>query len=405
MTAPQRMACVGGLFLFAAFFFAATEAAEKDLPNKAGWHVEEDPAPQIKGPFNTTDSIPVAFQGHYIFPSIPSAFVAVTPPKTKDVYQVYDLRTMKPVGKPITLKNRFSVFTRPALSPDGKHLAVRVKQDASSTIEVWSVESGKSVRRLPLETDDRVKPKYFDLLGKDRLQVAKHRDEFPRYTVRTTFQTWNIETGKEVSKFTNPLVPDGRWFTFSGGGRYQWMEQTGGWFLLLVWDMNTGKMVGEREFQGQKDTWGIAAGLAVSPDGKEVAMLWQPKDRGKTFGRLLCWEVKTGKKLFDHTLANEWPEMAYLGTKGGAATIQWWPERSGWLLFGHLLVDRDSGKVVHKIGKPPLFTGAMEERRFLDRDHVTTLEGTFDKKLEVIALPRKEIDDAVKKARAGKAGD
>jgi len=37
---------------------------------------------------------------------------------------------------------------------------------------------------------------------------------------------------------------------------------------------------------------------------------------------------------------------------------------------------------------------------FLDAHHLTSVEGTFDKKLKVIALPRKEIDELVRKARA-----
>jgi WD40 repeat protein len=390
------------LVLLAALSSSGLPAQEKkkgDLPHNVGWHLEPDAVAPLKGPFNLTDSIAVAFQGRAIFPSTPSAYVLVTPPRTKDEYQVYDLRTMKAVGKPITIPNRFSAFTHPVLAPDGKHVAVRIKEGGSSTIEVWSVETGKSVRKLEVEADKNIKPKYFDLLGKDRLWVAKHRSEFPLYTVRTTFQVWNIDTGKEVAKFTNPLVPDPRWFTRSAGNRYQWMEQTGGWFLFLVWDLTTGKLVGEREFQPRKGTWGMAAGMSFSPDGKEMAMLWQPKDRGKKYGVLMSWDVKTGKKLVEHTIENEWPHMAFLSA-GGTQNLQWWPERRGWLLFGHLLVDRDSGKVVHRLGKQPGFSGAIEARRFLDSWHVTNLKGTFDKQLEVIALPRKEIEAAIKKARS-----
>jgi hypothetical protein len=361
-----------------------------DLPNKAGWHVEPDAVVPLKGPFNLSGAIPVAFQGKVVFPSTQSAFVAVTPTRAKGVYQVYDLRTMKPVGRPIAVASPFSPFTVPALAPDGGHLAARVKRGTGSAIEVWSVANGKSGYQLDAEPEGDIKAKYCDLLGRGRLWVAKHPGEHPKYTVRTTFEVHDIEAKRLVASFTNPLVPDGRWFTFSAGGRYQWMEQTGGWFLFLVWDLTTGRMVGEREFQGQKETWGIASGLAFSPDGKEMAMLWQPKDRGDTFGRLLCWETASGKKLCDHALGNDWPKMAYLGG-GGRRCLQWWPGQ-GWLLFGHLLVDHDSGRVVHRIGKPPAFSGAIEERRFLDAWHVTALEGALEKKLRVVALPRRQIE-------------
>jgi hypothetical protein len=390
---PRTLAAVAAL--------ASVALAQKDLPNKAGWNVEADAAEVLKGPFDTDTGIPVAFQGTFFFPSTPSRYVAVNPPKTKDTYQVYDLVTMKPVGKPVVIDNRFSTFVNPALSPDGKHFAARVKQDNTSAVEVWSVESGKSVLKLDPEKDDDVKPKYVDLLGKGRLWVAKHKSEFPKFTVKTTFEVRDVKTGKEICKYTNPLVPLGKWHTFSGTGRYQFMEQTGGWYLFLVWDTKTGKMVGEREFQAKGFSWGQAAGLAFSPDGTEMAMLWRLGNRkADEWGRLLVFETKSGKRLFDHKLDYGLIQnIDSLWSHGGTHCLQYWPAKRGWLLFGHLLVDRESGKVVHKIGKAPGFAGAIQDRRFLDGEHVTDVEGTFEKKLKVIKLPMKEIDAAVKKAR------
>jgi WD40 repeat protein len=238
--------------LLVALASVAAQGEKDDLPNKAGWNVEADVAETFRGPFNTKKGIP--FRDTYFFPPIPSRYVAVTPPKTRDTYQVYDLVTMKEVGRPVVIANRFSNSVHPALSPDGKYLAARVKQGKSSFVEIWSVQTGQSVRKLDPEKDDEVKPKYVALPGKDRLWVAKHKSEFPKYTVRTTFEVRDVKTGKEVCKYANPLVPLGKWHTFSGGGRYQFMEQTGGWFLFLVWDTETGKLVGEREFQGRKET-------------------------------------------------------------------------------------------------------------------------------------------------------
>ena len=111
----RRSACGVTLALLAVL--AVPAAAQKDppLPNKAGWHVEPDPVAPLKGPFNLTGFVPVGFQGKYVFPTAPSAFVATNPTRTRDVYQVYDLRTMRPVGKPITIAKPFSPFMMPAL--------------------------------------------------------------------------------------------------------------------------------------------------------------------------------------------------------------------------------------------------------------------------------------------------
>jgi hypothetical protein len=375
-------------------------------PEKSGWFVRPDPGLAFKGPFNLRFGAPVAFQGTYVFPTTPSPFVAVNPPGTKDVYQVYDLRTMRPVGKPVAIPHRFLPFTQPVLSPDGKYLAARVRVggaalrlDAPTTIEVWSTATGKSVRKLPAEANNNIKPRYYDLLGKGRLWVAKHPDEHPLHTVRTTFQVYDVASGKEKACFHNPLVPLGKWATFSAGGRYQWMEQTGGWFLFLVWDLNTGKLVGKRELQPKEAPFGQAAGLAFSPDGTEMAMLWRVNKRPDTWGRLLVFDTTTGRQLHDHRIGYDPPHIDSLWELGETRCLQWWPEKRGWLLFGHLLVDRESGAVVHKLGPAPAFALAVEDRRFLSPFHVTYLEGVFDKQLKVAMLPRREIEAAVKKAR------
>ena len=66
-------------------------------------------------------------------------------------------------------------------------------------------------------------------------------------------------------------------------------------------------------------------------------------------------------------------------------------------------VDSESGAVVWKLGEEvPTSEGQMVTRRFLDRDHVTTVTGKFEKKMTVEALPRARIDEAVKKARGQK---
>jgi hypothetical protein len=264
------------------------------------------------------------------------------------------------------------------------------------------VQTGQSVLKLDPEKDDAVKPKYVDLLGKDRLWIAKHKSESPRYTVRTTFEVRDIKTGKEICKYTNPLVPLGKWHTFSGGGRYQFMEQTGGWFLFLVWDTHTGKLVGEREFQARKDTWGQAAGLAFSPDGTEMAMLWR-LGKKPLWGRLLVFETRTGRKLYEHDLGYDLlNHIDSLWSEGGTRCLQYRPGKRGWLLFGHLLLDRESGKVVYTIGKAPRFSGEIQDRRFLDDEHVTDLEGTFEKQLKLLKLPLRDIEDAIKNARGKK---
>src|SRR5262249_26255080 len=158
----------------------------------------------------------------------------------------------------------------------------------------------------------------------------------------------------------------------SGGGRYQLMEHTSReHYVILAYDLKTGKKAGEFEFQGKKDAWGQAGGIAVSPDGTEIAMIWRGAKKAP-WGRPALLGTETGKKLLDHEINYDVIEnVDSLWHDGGTRCLQYWPAKRGWLIFGHLLVDRESGKVVHKIGDVPKFAGAIQDRRFLDGEHVT----------------------------------
>jgi hypothetical protein len=124
-------------------------------------------------------------------------------------------------------------------------------------------------------------------------------------------------------------------------------------------------------------------------------MIWRLGNKPKSWGRLLCWEVKTGRKLVDHNLGYEPNSIDSLWFKGGTTCIQWLPDGSGWLLFGHLLVDYETGAVVGKLGSAPGWDGAIVDRRFVDREHYTSIEGgAFDKKLVLQA--REKARDAPK---------
>jgi hypothetical protein len=361
----------------------------------------------IKGPFNLNASVPLAFMGPTVAPTAPSPFLAATPAAVRDMsrIQVYDLRTMQPVG-PGIVGDFFGLKTygNPALGPDGAYFAARVKGTGKPTVEVWSVATGQSVRRLEVDQDARMWVGRIDFAGPDRLFVTKHEGEHPDPAQRATYQVWDLRAGKPVVEFSYDLVFDWRWAGFSPGRRYLVMEQTTGdrRYHLLFWDLTTGKQVGDLEFQNQGQQWGQSSGIAFSPDGEELAMLWRLGNRPNSWGRLLCWDVKTGKKLSDHNVAYDPPQIDSLWFDGGTRSLVWCPDRSGWVLFGHLLVDRQSGAVVWRLPPEPRGSQEIIPRQFLDPDHVSTVEGKFDKKLTILTLPRAEIDAAVRATRGGK---
>jgi hypothetical protein len=374
----------------------AAPADAKDEP-EPGWEVKPDPAPDVvKGPFDTKASIPIAFMGRVVVPTRPSAFVAATRADAKDQLVVYDLRTMKSVGKPIQGKFDAFHYDGLALSPDGAYLAglVRDKQlPHLPVVEVWSVAEGKSLRTIPLD-EKRMGVGLLDFAGKDQIVTEKATEP------DVTYQLWDVTTGKELQHFTYTLEFHPKWGAISPGGRYLVMEETDtlSGYHMHWWDLTTGKDVGTVELQGQKDQWGQACGIAFSPDGEEVAMLWRLGDKD-VWGRLFCWDVKTGKKKLNLAIPKfmEWQDSVW--THGGPRSIQWMPDRQGWWLFGYALIDHDTGAVVGKTPPEPNSLGP-DDRRILDADHVTAeAGGPFDKRIVVQALPRDEIDAAIKKAR------
>lgn len=349
-----------------------------------GWDVQPDPGPAIGGKLNLRDSIP--FEGPVVVPATVSPFVAVGVPKAKakGTYRAHDLRTMDAVGERVVVPRG----ARLALSPDGKYLSAWVKDKAADVIEVWSVQTGKpAVRR---EYADAGRPIGVALLPGERLWV-----ELMPSAEATEAQVWGLNDGKKVG--AAPGTPTVVSSTFSPGGRYRVEADVRG--SLRFVDLPTGTAT-----WGRLQTAGAAKGLAValewSSAGDEVAVLWRLHERkDDIWGRLACWDVKTGRKLHDHPLRGDdlHSEVDALW-KTGKRVVQFWPGRRGWMLFGYLLIDRESGAIVHKLGLP-LNEADMQDRRFLDAGHVTEARDRVPRAVKVVALPKLEIERGMKVKR------
>jgi hypothetical protein len=344
---------------------------------EAKWEVNPDPGPEFaKGPCNLKTLID--FKGPLVYSTAPSSpYVALAPAKATNVMVVVDLRTMKQYGAPIAGNFNAFNFTNLTLSPDGDYFAARINHDLGAKvptkIAVWSVATGKQIHLLELDPNHIMKLGLIDFRGKDQLFTMKHEHEFPDPSTKSTYQTWDLKTGRVMSEFSTNHVYAARWAGLSPGRRYMIQEETGtvSGYHLLVWDLDTGKNVGDIEFQGKKDKWGSAAGFAFSPDGEQVAMLWWQSEKPKRWGRLLCFDVKTGKKVHDYPIGYAFPHLDSVAGVGGTRSIQWIPDNSGWLLFCHVLIDRKTGTVLGKLAPEP--NGIkIDDRRFLNRDHIST---------------------------------
>jgi hypothetical protein len=374
---------------------AAAAAAGPD------WQVQPDPLPEaMNGPFDVKTALPAALIGKLCFPSTAGPYVAVPDPAAKgeDSVQVYDLRTMKPVGKPLRGKFLFKTLT---LSAGGDYVAVWGGKPGALSVEVWSVADGKPVRTIELEGDKLTSLEFIDFASKGRLltvhgTAGKHQ-----------FKVWDVAAGKADVEFTHDIeFIHRKWVGLTPGRNYVCVQETDDQkgYHLEFFDLNTGKEAGEIEMQGKKDSWGQCSGIAFTPDGGKAALLWRQNAKDG-WAKVMVFDVKEGKKLYERKLDKLLPQIDSLWADGGARSLQWTPDAEGWLLFGHLLVDRETGAVVGTVGPEPAFSGAIIDRRFLDADHVAgARQEGVSREVAVEALPRDAINAAVKKAREAAKG-
>jgi hypothetical protein len=64
-----------------------------------------------------------------------------------------------------------------------------------------------------------------------------------------------------------------------------------------------------------------------------------------------------------------------LNTHGGAECIQWVPDGSGWLLYGMVLVDRQTGK---ELGRVSGDKKLAHLHRFVGPEYLTAFKGGLD---------------------------
>src|SRR5262249_27765516 len=100
------------------------------------------------------------------------------------------------------------------------------------------------------------------------------------------------------------------------------------------------------------------------------------------YGKVLVFDAANGKKLAAHDLVDV--SGVDTGSKGGSESIQWVPDGSGWLLFGSLLLDRQTGKEVGRVGGDKKLAHL---RRFAGPGHRTTLKGGLDATMTLEPVP------------------
>ncbi|MEK6234339.1 MAG: hypothetical protein N2C14_06485, partial [Planctomycetales bacterium] len=299
------------------------------------WSVEVDPfTEEIKWPGKINISLPSSVKVWY--PATPSEYVAVYNNDFRNSgCAVFKLSSGRKT--PGGVAGEMSKFGTPvaAVSPDGKLFALvqgnspfgaslpDVGSRSKTFISIFDVKTGKPTQKVP------GKPAALAFASPNIL-VAQG-SSLIIHDVAANKTLHEISLGKKDrwganSKTANTLAisPGGR-FAAAAVGR-----------AVSIYEIKTGKLAGVVKFSGKSDS----VGIGFSQDGASLAAVGGDSDTL----RLTVWDVATGRRRLHHPITSD------DGIPGGAfrsPSVSWLADGAALLVGGHLIVDRDSGSVLH----------------------------------------------------------
>ncbi|MGI5864797.1 MAG: protein kinase domain-containing protein [Myxococcales bacterium] len=214
--------------------------------------------------------------------------------------RVWDLETKRELG---AFRGELTMDVEVSFGPDGALLA-----GAGGVVEIWSVETGKLVRRLPLEMGSSAR------ISPDGRIVATGEE-----TGRVTL--WELATGERLQVFEEHTAtvfdlefsPDGRTLASAGKDGH-----------VRLWDLETGKSRGALQGRGWISSIDFTGDGRLASAGKE--------------GQSIIWDVATGEKLLELE-HGQWTSVRFVGDGRYLATacddqyVRFWDSRSGELLL------------------------------------------------------------------------
>ena len=315
--------------------------------------------------------------GEVNFPSTPSTFVVIGKNFfDNDSRQVWDLSTKKMVG---SFKGKLNFDDKTvALSADGQYLAG--KPNGRQVVEVRATKNGRVAQTFDLDSPF---VDFLDFVGLDRVIFGHMNDG--------KLSIGDIKSGDVVARIKLERGVEPNRVAFSPGGAYMAAasNQGGG---IKVYDLAKGDEVGQAPTP-KKDGANIhCEGLVYSPDGLELAGIFE------FFGsfHVAAWDAADGKELANFEVGKEAQKPAFYKGRG----IDYLPDKSGWLLMGTAIVDREAGK---KVWTLPFDDKDLKPspRRFLDEDHAVVVSHGKGMSLRSALVPRDKIAGASKIVRAG----
>ena len=254
--------------------------------------------------------------------------------------EVWDLSKAKRIG---SLKGKPAGSTDFAVSPDGRYLAVKaIKPNQPTGIEIWSFETGQMVTAVdgaPVNQHINM----FDFGAKDQLVVYTFgptpEKKFVHYV-----RLFELPNGKVLQQIDFSENLNAKQMSLSQG-RHQLalIEGNSEKAIAKVIDLATKNVLVEVPLREAKpDKYSISwEASAFDSTGKWLALLGTEA----TATHLVILDLVKGEFSEQHTFPGHLSlGLGASGYKG--EPVVWLPDDQGWLLYGTVLVDRDSGLLV-----------------------------------------------------------
>ncbi len=253
------------------------------------------------------------------------------------LFRVYDLTTGEPHGDGVVSRQQLDHRAHfRDLSPSGAFFIAAEKEATPPTIHVFLPLEGKLQATITLP--DAAENKFgFGIAGFRRM-VAAHVDERGELTLQLHDL---IQPDAKLLAIRHVPVDNERFdpatLATSPGGRYAALLTQQG-ERLLVWDLHSGKLVGDRAYSGG----GLWPGLAFSPDGRRLARMCKAEpDYQLSVIDLATGETRPGQAYSGDLKGNQ---IAYSGQR-----LEWSASGKYLLFCGQDLIDATSGKLVDAI--------------------------------------------------------